>query len=542
MKKKLLMTLVVVALLVFSFATITSAAVYYVDAEGNVSTEVTADTVYHFEPGGNRTIDSNVCFRIGTIYLHDINATKIVFPVASDVKSNYTGIAPQDGWGSSLFVYGVDENGNVITKTVTKTETVKNEDGSEETVTTEVQENVSYATQIVEVEFLSGLDLDGASGKGAFSGFTALTTLTVRGDVSTGGDAFRKGGYFSNTNLSTINVYGSGRIQLGGLLRHLSSKKALTIIFHEDCTSTVHLNYSGRGYSLPSNTLTNWSIILNPNLTYTAGYTNEDGSADISFYDKAVTGLTVTMAVTSEKAYEGIDLKTVHGVRDCAASEAPISAVVKTYCEIYNEHGEFSLVNACVNQCDKCLGMFASATPEHVLDFVIEYKNGYSVEGLKTTACTNEGCLHVDSTEVLKALFITKGYSKDTTANGIYFDFSVNNDAIEAYEAYLKNVDAESTVSYGVVVAVADFDEDETNDTLFNAEGELKVGTVEVKFNEKNYSNIKIKLTGIGEGNYDTALHISGYFKVNDGVTYINDVGTSEYAQKVTYNSLPSEE
>ena len=185
MKKRILMTLAVAALFVFVFATITSAAVYYVDDEGNVSTEATADTVYHFEPGGARTIDSNKCFRVGTIYLHDTSATKIVFPVASDVLSGYTGIAPQSGWGSSLYVYGVDSDGNVITKTVV----TDNGDGT----TTETQENISYATQIVEVEFLSGLDLDGASGKGAFSGFTSLTTLTVRGDVSTGGDAFTKG-------------------------------------------------------------------------------------------------------------------------------------------------------------------------------------------------------------------------------------------------------------------------------------------------------------------------------------------------------------
>ena len=204
MKKRILMTLAVAALFVFVFATIASATVYYVDDEGNVSTEATADTVYHFEPGGARTIDSNKCFRVGTIYLHDTSATKIVFPVASDVLSGYTGIAPQNGWSSSLYVYGVDSSGNVITKTVTVTETVKNEDGSEETVTTEVQENVSYATQIVEVEFLSGLDLDGAGGKGAFSGFTSLTTLTVRGDLSTGGDAFTKGGYFKNTKLSLV--------------------------------------------------------------------------------------------------------------------------------------------------------------------------------------------------------------------------------------------------------------------------------------------------------------------------------------------------
>ena len=192
------------------------------------------------------------------------------------------------------------------------------------------------------------------------------------------------------------------------------------------------------------------------------------------------------------------------------------------------------------NFCYCCDFMFSKGI-EHVLnDAKLLYLNGYTKAGVKRVTCANDGCTLIDDVEI-PSLFVTKGYSKDTTSNGIHFDFSVNNDAIATYEAYLQQIGDSVSTAYGVVVAIADIDDDETNDKLFDSDGALKSGVLEVKFGEKNFTNIKIKLTGIGENNYDTALHISGYFVLNGEVTYINDAGTSEYAQKVTYNSLPNE-
>lgn len=188
-----------------------------------------------------------------------------------------------------------------------------------------------------------------------------------------------------------------------------------------------------------------------------------------------------------------------------------------------------------------CCDFVLSKGIEHVLnDAKLLYLNGYAKAGVKRVTCANDGCMLIDDVEI-PSLFVTKGYSKDTTSNGIHFDFSVNNDAIATYEAYLQQIGDSVSTAYGVVVAIADIDDDETNDKLFDSDGALKSGVLEIKFGEKDFTNIKIKLTGIGENNYDTALHISGYFALNGEVTYINDAGTSEYAQKVTYNSLPNE-
>ena len=523
MKKKFTLTLIVMAIMIFALAIVSSAAVYYVDDEGNVSTEPTEDTVYHFEPGGDRNSGTSKCFRVGTIYLHDTSTTKIVFPVASEVKSGYTGIAPQSGWAHSLYVYGVDADGNVITETVT------NEDGTTEEV------NVSYATQISEIEFLSGVDIDGANNpdRGAFNGFSSLKTLTFHGDVVCQKDATNKGGFFQGTQITEVNFYGSGNINLQ-ILRHINSNNELTVTFHEGCSATVTI-YEFQ-YTLPYKTLNNWTIIVNPELTYISTLTDDEGNQVNALYKENVTGLNLIMATQDKNAYEGTDLTTSHNLLYTKTSEAPIVATVKTYCEIYGKHGTFIEVNSCVAQCKKCSEYNALENPEHVLVENLYYNGGYTAEGESIISCTNDGCKH-SVTTTISALFTSKGYSKDTNSNAIVLDIKVDNEAVAAYETYLKNNDENATILYGVVVAI-----DATENKPLNDDATAKAGALAIKFNENNYTNIQIKITGIDEANYETGIYCSGYMYANNEVTYINGATTSDVAEKVTYASLPSDE
>jgi hypothetical protein len=510
--KKIILAMVMAMLLIFALTVAVSAADYYVDDEGNVSQEKTDDSVYKFTPGNDRTIDGNKCFRVGTIYLCDTNATKIVFPVASDVKSGYSGIAPQNGWANSLLVYGLDANGDVIT----------DENG-----------NVSYAQQITEVEFLSGLDLDGANGKGAFSGFTALTTITVRGNLSAGGDAYTKGGFFANAPISEINIYGSGNIQLG-VIRHINKNNQLKVVFHDGCTATVNLNLT-RGYALPSNTVNNWQIVVNPSLTYTASKTTSDGSYDYSFYDKSVTGLTLTVAVPSKSSYEGVDLSSSHGLRCYAGDETPINATVATYCELSNTHSALENVSACADQCAKCLEFVALEAPNHSLKVVMEYANGYLSAGSKSTACENVGCAYCENGVEIAPLFTSKGYSQDENTNAIVLDFSVDRNAVKEYEQYLG-----TTISYGVVASLAT---DKYESSPLNNDATAKEGAFALAFEKTEYSLLQLKLTGIDKK--DDALYLSGYVAFGGNLYYINGDEIATTALKVSYNNytgIPTEQ
>ena len=142
MKRKVILMLSLIAIMVLAMAVSISAA-YYCDKDGNLVEAGSDNIAYEFDAGNERNIDGNRCFRVSAVYLYDTSITKIVFPVAEQIKSGYQGIAPQAGWSASLGVYAVDENGARNTE-------------------------VSYAAQIEEIEFLSGVDFDGANGKGTF--------------------------------------------------------------------------------------------------------------------------------------------------------------------------------------------------------------------------------------------------------------------------------------------------------------------------------------------------------------------------------------
>lgn len=508
MKKKLFLAMLLVIALVCLFAVAVSAETAYVNSKGEQVAADDADVAYelYFESATN----SGGNCKLKEIYIYDSTVTKIVVPeVKFTINGNeydlstYSYVRLAAGWDSTLPVYPIAEKG-AATKT-------------------------SVHTQIKEIEFHIPVLGDGASGKGNLAGYTSLEKLNF---FKRAYEPQSKGGFLNGcSNLKEVHFYGQNNYLSGNFFCDSLTK----VVFHRGSTSSVKScamqAMNGKDCTVYLNgDITPWDE-TDPRLTWNK---NNNGLLKFVLLVDDTTGYTPEEIASYQTGWQAGNNKN--------ANNAKHVATIQTYCDFYKAHISEEAVNDCVCYCNTCKNYGALANPNHALIDVYDYANGYSEAGEKAVKCKNEGCLHIASTEALDALFVTKGYSKDTTSNAIHFDFSVNNDAIKVYEAYLKNVDAESTVSYGVVVAVADFDEDETNDTLFNAEGELKAGTVEVKFNEKNYSNIKIKLTGIGEGNYDTALHISGYFKVNDGVTYINDVGTSEYAQKVTYNSLPSEE
>ena len=70
----------------------------------------------------------------------------------------------------------------------------------------------------------------------------------------------------------------------------------------------------------------------------------------------------------------------------------------------------------------------------------------------------------------------------------------------------------------------------------------MKANALAINFNNKNYSKIQTKISSIGEDNYNTYLHCSGYVIENGKVTYINGSSEGAYAEKVSYYSIPNEE
>ena len=373
MKRKLLLTLSLTAIMAFILATSIFAA-HYCDKDGNLVEAGSENIAYEFDVGGDRTIDGNKCFRIGAIYLHDTSLTKIVFPVASAVKSGYDSIAPQSGWNKSLEVYAVNADGTRNTET-------------------------SYITQIQEVEFLSGADFDGANGLGTFSGFTALTKMVFNGNVSMGNDATNKGGMFKNAPITSIVVKGSGNVNLV-IARHISTSNDLTVVFDRDCTSHVYV-VRGSKYLLPSASVPNWTFIFNPNLTFGV-YSSSLTVTPVC--EKGTPTAKFIMAVDDEN--NAPDSVTSHGLLYSNADQTQIAMEITAWCEL--------------------------GYAEHVNATRFEYANGFASAGVKSVGCYK--CNEAETSE-LSPLFTCLGYSaSEYGIGGIAIGYTVNDEAIANYE------------------------------------------------------------------------------------------------------------
>ena len=476
MKKRVLFILLLSLVLCFAFSMAISAA-YYVDHDGNLVDGTSENIAYEFDVGGNRELDGNKCFRIAAVYLHDTTITKIIFPVASQVKSGYSGIAPQGGWSTSLQVYGI------------------NSDGSRNT-------DVSYATQIEEVEFLSGVDFDGAYSSGAFSGFTGLKKLIFHGNVSCGNDATNKGGYFKNTQISTIDFHGSGKVNLA-ILRHLNSKSSLTVTFYDDCDATVYLRRGGY-YCLPSASLTDWTMIINSKVEFDNLATD---SEVLALTGSGTPNINLIMAVDS-KSTASDDAKTSHGIMYSGANTEVITATLKAWCELgYGTHNNV----VTFSQGDNLL-----------LDAIT-----------KVTGC--DKCL-TGKTEELSPAFVSLGYSVNT--NGSFMQgFAVNRKVIEQLK-----VEAGYEISFGLVAANKD---QLTGTSLITSDGqtnkEIGDNIISVEYTNSNFDMFEMKLSGfISEKYMGVNLYCCAYYILNGDVYYMsNNVANRDVSDmSVTYASI----
>ena len=462
MKKKIFLMLFLAAIMTMLFAVSVSAA-YYCDKDGNLVEAGSENIAYEFDVGGDRGIDGNKCFRIPAVYLHDTSLTKIVFPVAEQVKSGYAGIAPQSGWSASLGVYSVDANGERNTE-------------------------VSYATQITEIEFLSGADFDGANGKGTFSGFTGLKKLVFNGNVSMGNDATNKGGMFNSAPITNIEIKGSGTVNLV-IIRHISTSNNLTVTFDKNCTSNVYV-LRGTRYCLPSANIPNWTLIFNSKLTY--GVYDNSSVTVTPLCEKGTPSTKIIMGVDSLN--DVTDEATAHNLLYSFENQQVIEAELNAWCE---------------------LGQDA-----HNVSTQLRYDDGFENAGKKIDGCSkcNKGTV-----EETPALFTCLGYSAPENGDaGISIRYTVNATAIAEYEKVTG-----IKLSYGMFATTK---QAIGNSDIFDTNGNTVNGAISLDVTKSGFAFIALKMVG-----FETAESKKAEFAIGAYVVTTKDEQKSySYLQQGT--------
>ena len=176
------------------------------------------------------------------------------------------------------------------------------------------------------------------------------------------------------------------------------------------------------------------------------------------------------------------------------------------YCEAYNE-GKHNITgaNECVGSCSVCLENIVSHKENNSsITVTIVYANGYSAVGVKTTDCGNEGCDYC-VTEEAPALIISLGYTAPEIANGnIAIGYKINNEAINDYEKITGK-----TVRHGVFVATkAGLGENDIFDEGSNA--------VVAEISNEKLIKMEIKLTGFDKDDYKTAPFAMGAYIITE--------------------------
>ena len=500
MKKKLLLMLSLSVMLVCLFAICVSAESVYVNSKGEQIEADSADIAYELEfkdayhTGGN-------C-RLTYIYLYDASITKIVVPAIELTNSNgtvykmvdYWNVRLSTGWGDTLCVYAKDDK-----------ETKSN----------------SLHTQIKELEFHVPIYLDGANGKGNLAGWSSLEEMSFFEKAYENQD---KGGAINGcTSLREIHFYGKDNILTANFFPNNSVESGL-VVFHENATGEFHKNQP-----LQNINKSNWTVYLNMNITH--ANTNDPRIT----WNK--NGINIYMLVPDKSIYTAEEIasyKTGFKAGNKSDSNDFYSVPIKTYCEYYGAHVDYNEINSCVGQCAFCKQTDALQNPQHNIETVIEYANGYLANGIKTVGCTNEGCGHGE-TITLAPLFTSKGYSQDEGSNAVVLDFNVDREAVKAYEEYLG-----TKISYGVVASLA---KDEYEGSPLNKDASAKDGAIAMAFENTEFELLQLKLTGIDKK--DDALYCCGYVAFDGNISYINGDAIAQTALKISYNNytgIPNEE
>ncbi len=503
MKKKLLLMLSLSVMLVCLFAICVSAESVYVNSKGEQVEADSADIAYELEILNPWEKTSGKC-NVRYIYLHDTSVTKIVIPAIKLTHSNgtvynfaeYSYLRLSTGWNGTLGVYALADK--------------------------DTKSNSLHA-QIKELEFHVPVLGDGAGTAGNLANWTSLEKLSF---YSRAYEPQNKGGFLHNcTSLKEIHFYGENNELSGNFFPSVLNDGG-KIVFHENATGVIRncamQGINGKDITVYMNTKIKQQTQDDPRLTWN----KKNDALKFVLLVEDSSGYTSEEIASYETFWQAGNNKN--------ANNAKYSMPIQTYCEYYGTHIGYEEPNACIWQCTVCLKSGALQNPQHNIETVIDYANGYLANGIKTVGCTNEGCGHGE-TITLAPLFTSKGYSQDEKSNAVVLDFNADRDAIKAYEEYHG-----TKISYGVVASLA---KDEYEGSPLNADASAKDGAIAISFENTEFELLQLKLTGIDKK--DDALYCCGYIAFNGSVSYINGDAIAQTALKISYNNytgIPNEE
>lgn len=296
-------------------------------------------------------------------------------------------------------------------------------------------------------------------------------------------------GAFRGTKIEVFNI-GDGPVELGYNIVGNDNDKYLTTVYIP--IEAEFVNQSNEAW---------FASTLGPITFYVIAKEGEDAS---TFVDTLKSTGRVKFATQDEidagTAPTGYNAIIVEGYNKCDAF----------YNGNHNENDDNDCSTA--NRCSQCAKVMTEAI-SHSVDTKIEYLLGFDKNGTKTVGCKNDGCTALDGeAQTVLPIFTTKGYSTNSDKNAINGGYSVNSEALEAYEA------VNGKITYGIVIANVD---SFGGKTLFNEDKMVnsnKALQVEI---DGEYVNFDCSIHFVSESSYGLKLLICAYVIDGDNISIV---------------------
>ena len=242
-----------------------------------------------------------------------------------------------------------------------------------------------------------------------------------------------------------------------------------------------------------------------------AGYMWDDDKALIvsaSEYDYA-----------THKPTQNADITIVYGVNKCDA--------------FYNGTHNEQKLNSCQFGCARGCGVVALLeNPEHSFGKTVSYGGksdvNYYLPITVCEACENCKTAKGDVVEI-DPLFTDKGYSVCLDDVGITYKFSADLEAIKLYKQHVS-----SDFEYGVVASK----NEGTPLSVVNGKAESLENTVNVAMQATELGYFEIKVIGLSDEYLETPIVCCGYVRENEAIYYLSEGLSSVSATGKTYNSF----
>ena len=204
-----------------------------------------------------------------------------------------------------------------------------------------------------------------------------------------------------------------------------------------------------------------------------------------------------------------------------AGTEAEFVKLQNKFALATSGSGNKGIINATYNHINPCDAFYGGV---HKIQTTLEYTDFSSV-GYKQECCIMDGCTINDKTEA-PALFTCLGYSVPENGRGsIAIGFTVNDVAIREYEEITGK-----KISYGVFAVAKE--KLGTNDIFNKDSGAVANDVVNAEIESYQYKGFELKISGFTDDNENVKLALGAYVITTDGETteysYIQSGATSE--------------